>query len=154
MPVPLADAPVVVPAASPAAVPVPQTQRRNVPLVDMRRVTSAAEPAGRPAHAAAPSHDSASCLLIDRQTGRTFTAQGPSAVIGRERSQASIVLRDPNVSRRHAELSFDGTGWRITDLNSTNGTLVNDVDVTSCPLQDGDLITLGLVNLEFRENRR
>lgn len=154
MPVPLADAPVVVPAASPAAVPVPQTQRRNVPLVDMRRVTSAAEPAGRPAHAAAPAHDSASCLLIDRQTGRTFTAQGPSAVIGRERSQASIVLRDPNVSRRHAELSFDGTGWRITDLNSTNGTLVNDVDVTSCPLQDGDLITLGLVNLEFRENRR
>ena len=81
-------------------------------------------------------------------------AQAPSAVIGRERSQASIVLRDPNVSRSHAELTHDGTGWRITDLNSTNGTLVNDVDVTSCPLQDGDLITVGLVNLEFRENRR
>ena len=81
-------------------------------------------------------------------------AQAPSAVIGRERSQASIVLRDPNVSRSHAELTHDGTGWRITDLNSTNGTLVNDVDVTSCPLQDGDLITVGLVNLEFREIRR
>ena len=144
MPVPLADAALVASAA------VPQTQRKSVPLVDMRRVTSEASSS----YAAAPSRDGASCLLIDRQTGRTFSAQAPSAVIGRERSQASIVLRDPNVSRAHAELSYDGSGWRITDLNSTNGTLVNDVDVTSCPLQDGDLITLGLVNLEFREIRR
>ena len=77
----------------------------------------------------------------------------PTAVIGRERSQAQIVLRDPNVSRRHAELRFDGRDWRIADLNSTNGTLVNDVDVKECVLRDGDLITVGLVNLEFRENR-
>ena len=62
-----------------------------------------------------------------------------------------IVLRDPNVSRRHAELSHHGSGWTITDLNSTNGTLVNDVDVDQCALRDGDLITLGLTNLEFRE---
>lgn len=95
----------------------------------------------------------ASCLLIDRQTGRTFTGSAPTAVIGRERSQAQIVLRDPNVSRRHAELRFDGRDWRIADLNSTNGTLVNDVDVKECVLRDGDLITVGLVNLEFRENR-
>ena len=162
MPVPLADAGLVAAAPQPGGIPVPQTQRRSVPLVDMRQVMSEASPAGavseasaRSAYAAAPqSPDAASCLLIDRQTGRTFTAQAPSAVIGRERSQASIVLRDPNVSRSHAELTHDGTGWRITDLNSTNGTLVNDVDVTSCPLQDGDLITVGLVNLEFREIRR
>lgn len=148
MPVAIADAALVTPVAPVA---VPQTQRRSVPLVDMRRVTSEASPAGSMADASA---HVASCLLIDRQTGRTFTAQSPSAVIGRERSQSSIVLRDPNVSRAHAELVYDGTGWRITDLNSTNGTLVNDVDVTSCPLKDGDLITLGLVNLEFREIRR
>ena len=98
--------------------------------------------------------DYASCLLLDRQTGMTFTAKAPSTVIGRERSKAGIVLRDPNVSRAHAELSFDGRDWRITDLNSTNGTLVNDVDIHECALRDGDLITLGLVNLEFRENRR
>lgn len=150
MPVPLADAGLV------AATSVPQTQRRSVPLVDMRRVTSEASPAGSAVapYAAAPASGGASCLLIDRQTGRTFTAQAPSTVIGRERSQAGVVLRDPNVSRAHAELSFDGSSWRITDLNSTNGTLVNDVDVTSCPLRDGDLITVGLVNLEFREIHR
>ena len=151
MPIPLADSGLVAP-AQPAAAPVPQTQRKSVPLVDMRRVMSEAAPAGSVSEAQA--RDEASCLLIDRQTGRTFTAEAPSAIIGRERSAASVVLRDPNVSRRHAELTHDENGWRITDLNSTNGTLVNDVDVTSCPLQDGDLITLGLVNLEFRENRR
>ena len=164
MPVPVVPAAPIAVAEAPASVPVsvPQTQRRNVPLVDVRRgvgteavagaaVAGVAAGAGRPAGA----HDSsASCLLIDRQTGRTFTGRAPSAVIGRERSQADVVLRDPNVSRRHAQLTFDGRDWRITDLNSTNGTLVNDVDVSECVLRDGDLITVGLVNLEFRENPR
>ena len=166
MPVPVVPAAPIAAAEAPASVPVsvPQTQRRNVPLVDVRRGVGAeavagaavagaavAAGAGRPAGAR---DASASCLLIDRQTGRTFTGRAPSAVIGRERSQADVVLRDPNVSRRHAQLTFDGRDWRITDLNSTNGTLVNDVDVSECVLRDGDLITVGLVNLEFRENPR
>lgn len=169
MPVPVVPAAPIAAAEAPASVPVsvPQTQRRNVPLVDVRRgvgaeavagaavagtaVAGVAAGAGRPAGAR---DASASCLLIDRQTGRTFTGRAPSAVIGRERSQADVVLRDPNVSRRHAQLTFDGRDWRITDLNSTNGTLVNDVDVSECVLRDGDLITVGLVNLEFRENPR
>ena len=169
MPVPVVPAAPIAAAEAPSSVPVsvPQTQRRNVPLVDVRRgvgaeavagaavagaaVAGVAAGAGRPAGAR---DASASCLLIDRQTGRTFTGRAPSAVIGRERSQADVVLRDPNVSRRHAQLTFDGRDWRITDLNSTHGTLVNDVDVSECVLRDGDLITVGLVNLEFRENPR
>lgn len=173
MPVAGVAAPLVSPAAQPAAVPVPMTQRRNVPLVDPNRgvgvgaaigaasmaaAQAAPQPAADPLAAPMPQprpaqQQVASCLLIDRQTGRTFTGSAPTAVIGRERSQAQIVLRDPNVSRRHAELRFDGRDWRIADLNSTNGTLVNDVDVKECVLRDGDLITVGLVNLEFRENR-
>lgn len=101
-----------------------------------------------------PAAPAATCLLIDRQTGRTFTGTAPSTIVGRERSQCSIVLRDPNVSRRHAELRYDGRDWHIVDLRSTNGTLVNDVDVDECVLRDGDLLTLGLVNLEFRETNR
>lgn len=142
-------APVVVPGEGPGAAPVPQTQRRNVPLVDPRRDAAAGQAAAQPAESRP-----ASCLLIDRQTGRTYTADAPSTVIGRERAQAGVVLRDPNVSRRHAQLTYDGRDWHITDLNSTNGTLVNDVDIHECTLRDGDLITLGLMNLEFRENPR
>lgn len=125
-------------AASQMPAPVPDTRRRGVSV-----------PAA-PAQAAAPR--AATCMLIDRQSGRTYAAQAPSCLIGRERSQCGIYLRDPNVSRRHAELSFDGSNWHIVDLNSTNGTLVNDIDVDECVLRDGDLITVGLVNLEFRES--
>ena len=152
MPVPMGGpAPVVVPGEGPGSIPVPQTQRRSVPLVDPRRGVGDVAVAGA-SPVAGP--QTATCLLIDRQSGRTYTAAAPSTVIGRERSQAGVVLRDPNVSRRHAELSFDGRDWHIADLGSTNGTLVNDVDVRECVLRDGDLITLGLMNLEFRENPR
>ena len=91
-------------------------------------------------------------LLIDRQSGRTYSGTAPAAVVGRERSLADIVLHDPNVSRKHCELRHDGSSWHIHDLRSTNGTLVNDVDVDECILKDGDLITVGLMNLEFRES--
>lgn len=91
------------------------------------------------------------CMLIDRQSGRTYTAAAPSATIGRERSAADIVMTDPNISRRHAQLEWDGNLWHIVDLNSTNGTLVNNVDVSDSALRDGDVVTLGLINLEFRE---
>ena len=126
------------------AIPVPQTQRRNVPLVSRDRNLSSAQEAAA---------DVPTCLLVNHQTGRTYTGIAPTTVIGRERTPHGIVLHDPNVSRHHAELSFDGRTWHITDLNSTNGTMVNDAEVSSCALADGDLITLGLVNLEFRENQ-
>ncbi|MCC6098115.1 MAG: DUF3662 and FHA domain-containing protein [Olsenella sp.] len=121
---------------------VPATQRKNVPLVNPQRARSSRE-----------SSEAPTCLLIDHQTGRTYNATAPATLLGRERSQGGIVIHDPNVSRRHAEITYDGRDWRITDLNSTNGTLVNDVDVDSCILRDGDLITVGLTNLEFRESR-
>ncbi|MGI6230631.1 MAG: FhaA domain-containing protein [Tractidigestivibacter sp.] len=123
-----------------------QVQPQEVPAT-LRRATPQDG-----AHAAMAQAPQATCMLIDRQNGRTYTAKAPSSVIGRERSQCNIILRDPNVSRRHAELTYDGRDWHILDLNSTNGTLVNDIDVDECILRDGDLITVGLVNLEFREN--
>ena len=91
------------------------------------------------------------CMLIDRLTGHTYKAESPSAIIGRERSQSDIVIADPNASRIHAQLSYDGAAWHITDRRSTNGTLVNDVDVTESILKTGDIVTIGLTNLEFRE---
>lgn len=149
--------PLVVPAQGRAAASAtPATKRRGGPAIDPYGTgaimalhdAEAALVAQQTAQQEAPQ----TCLLIDRQSGRTYTAIAPKVIIGRERTSHGIVLRDPNVSRRHAELAYTGTAWRITDLNSTNGTLVNDVDVDQCFLRDGDLITLGLVNLEFREN--
>lgn len=99
-----------------------------------------------------PQKEAVTALLIDRESGQTYTATAPRTIIGRERTPKGIVLKDPNVSRRHSEMTYADGEWSISDLNSTNGTLVNDVDIDECVLRDGDTITLGLVNLEFREN--
>jgi hypothetical protein len=51
-----------------------------------------------------------------------------------------VVLDDPSVSRWHARLRFrDGT-WMLQDLDSRNGTWVNDVRVGRCQLRPGDHI--------------
>ena len=88
--------------------------------------------------------------LVDVVTGDVYEVKEARCVVGRERTGADIVLRDPNVSRRHAELMFTGSDWSIEDLNSTNGTLVNNRRVTRCPLRNGDLLTFGLSTFEFR----
>jgi hypothetical protein len=61
-----------------------------------------------------------------------------------------IVLADPNVSRRHTEVRQAGRGFVVTDLNSTNGTTVNDVRVgADHPLEDGDVVTVGATRIRF-----
>jgi hypothetical protein len=130
--------------AAPAEIAVPDVQRHSTPNTQDSTVGVAPLPVVEA--------EPVTCLLIDRQSGRTYVGTEPETTIGRERRPGAIVLHDPNVSRRHAKLTFDGKTWRIHDLGSTNGTLVNDVDVESCVLRDGDLITLGLLNLEFKES--
>lgn len=88
--------------------------------------------------------------LVDVVTGDTYDVLSSRCIIGRERSVSDVVLRDPNVSRRHAELIYTGSDWTIEDLNSTNGTLVNNRRITRCPLRSGDLLTFGLSTFEFR----
>lgn len=90
------------------------------------------------------------CTLINVQTGQTFNIANPQVSIGRVNVEGGVVLRDPNVSRMHAELDFDGMAWSVRDLNSTNGTLVNGKDVTEALLHSGDILTIGLTDLEFQ----
>ena len=102
-------------------------------------VQQAPEPAARPL-----------AELADVVSGEVIPVSSGRCIIGRERASADIILRDPNVSRRHAELIYTGSGWTIEDLNSTNGTSVNNRHVTRCPLRSGDLVTFGLTTFEFR----
>ena len=60
--------------------------------------------------------------------------------IGRQGS--GLVVRDVGVSRRHARLEFS-EGYRLVDLESTNGTLVNGESIQDKTLHDGDTIELG-----------
>lgn len=78
----------------------------------------------------------------------TYRIPGRSVVLGRSR-QSDIVLNDPNVSRRHAEIRREGDGYAVYDLSSTNGLEVNGKRVKSMILNDGDAITLGTTKVRF-----
>jgi Protein of unknown function (DUF3662)/FHA domain len=80
---------------------------------------------------------------------RRYALDGPRATIGRARD-ADCVLRDPNVSRHHAELRRSPQGeWTIADLGSTNGIKVNGRRVSSTRLAAGDQVTLGTTSFRF-----
>jgi hypothetical protein len=80
--------------------------------------------------------------------GRRNVLSGERVVLGRSR-ECDIVLDDPNVSRRHAEVRRDGGGWAVSDLGSTNGIKLNGRRVDQGALQPGDRITVGLTELTF-----
>ena len=87
--------------------------------------------------------------LIDTTHGKTFPLSSARQLIGRE-SNCDIVIPDINASRTHAELRFEQPGvWVLTDLGSTNGTLVNGRQITSQVLQGGERIVMGTTNLQF-----
>ena len=67
---------------------------------------------------------------------------GP-VLVGRDPGCA-IVIADPTVSRRHAQLEVDADACSIRDLGSTNGTYAHGRPVTSTRLHDGDTVTFGL----------
>jgi adenylate cyclase len=76
---------------------------------------------------------------------------GATWKIGRDQSCA-VVLQDEVVSRRHAMVQFtENDEYYLIDLGSRNGTFLNEARVsTPCVLADGDQISIGAFQLEFR----
>jgi hypothetical protein len=63
--------------------------------------------------------------------------------------ESTIVLADPNVSRRHAEIRPRGSTFVVIDLGSTNGTRINGIRITEHELVDGDEISFGNTRMRF-----
>lgn len=74
--------------------------------------------------------------------GRQFIGATTELKIGRQ-PENHICLRDPKVSRFHALIKIKDSSLIIKDLQSTNGTLVNNERIRRRQLQPGDLIKLG-----------
>lgn len=81
-------------------------------------------------------------LQLDDGSGRTYQLREGANVIGRGQD-AQFRLPDTGVSRRHLEIRWDGQTALLQDLNSTNGTTVNNAPVQEWQLADGDVIRLG-----------
>jgi diguanylate cyclase (GGDEF)-like protein len=74
--------------------------------------------------------------------GRQYTLQGRNASIGRDPSN-DIVVDNDSVSRRHARLTVEAGQRLITDLQSTNGSYVNNKPILTHFLQNGDQVKIG-----------
>lgn len=85
-------------------------------------------------------------LLLE---GGSHPLRNQTIVLGRSRD-CDIHIADPNVSRRHAEVRPDGSGgFTLIDLDSTNGTELNGKRVSHVRLSEGDVITIGTIELTF-----
>ncbi|MGO8938198.1 MAG: FHA domain-containing protein [Mycobacterium sp.] len=112
----------------------PQTQM--APSAAKHAETSVSNLATKMFHALRPSRSGA----IQMQAG--------SATIGRS-TDNDIVIQDVLASRHHAFLTQTPLGTEIRDAHSVNGTFVNGVRVGSAVLSEGDVVTIGNVDLVF-----
>jgi len=87
-------------------------------------------------------------VLDGADRGRVFQNLNPPITIGREEGN-TIQLNDERISRYHVKIQEDHERLVITDLESTNGTKVNNEDVQLRILRFGDMIQLGRSILLF-----
>jgi predicted component of type VI protein secretion system len=64
-----------------------------------------------------------------------------------------IVIEDPSVSSRHAQLERSGEIYRLKDLESTNGTRINGLPITETALRFDDRIRFGAVEARFESDQ-
>jgi HD-GYP domain-containing protein (c-di-GMP phosphodiesterase class II)/pSer/pThr/pTyr-binding forkhead associated (FHA) protein len=83
--------------------------------------------------------------------GKNYQLQDAPLTVGREDNQIIQIL-DQGVSRAHAEIFRLGEMCFIRDLNSTNGTFVNDVKIMEESLKAGDEMLIGTTILIFEDH--
>ncbi|WP_180338900.1 FHA domain-containing protein [Mycobacterium ulcerans] len=108
-----------------------------------------AAPAARPpgAHTTASHYPDRTVDVLGADSGLT-PALADTISIGRAASN-DIVVSDVLASRHHAFLTPTRIGTEIRDAHSINGTFVNGIRVGSAILSDGDIVTIGNVDLAF-----
>jgi diguanylate cyclase (GGDEF)-like protein len=100
----------------------------------------------------APSPTGEACLVLiyppGPSLGKRFELPEAGVVIGRGHDCDILLDRDA-VSRRHARIDKNGEGWHVVDLDSTNGSYVNDQPIRNYMLRDGDRLKIGNAIFKF-----
>jgi hypothetical protein len=129
-----------------AVQPVPEEQPAAAEPSGRTMVYSSAGRLAEPLEERARSRQQTALLLLE---GRRLVV-GPAGVsVGRSR-ECDIVLKDPNVSRKHVEIRPRGGSWVVGDLGSTNGSRINGRPIRGSEVvKPGDEIELGSTRLTF-----
>lgn len=80
------------------------------------------------------------------QTGVAFVLEPRTLVVGRD-PKCDVFLNDMTVSRDHARIEPEGNAFKIIDDDSYNGVWINNENVNSALLHDGDFIQIGAFGL-------
>lgn len=101
---------------------------------------------------AVPSHGNTreACLVVINgvDLGKKYSLSNESTMLGRS-SKVDIQIDEDAISRNHAVIEHQADGVVIRDLNSTNGTYVNDSPIRHHQLLDGDQIKIGRTIFKF-----
>lgn len=100
-----------------------------------------------------PNKQGHDCLVViyssdARQLGKRHLLGSQPVLLGRG-SDNTIVLENDSVSRRHCKVERRGAAYHVVDLQSTNGTYVNDQLVTDFQLRRGDQVKVGDTIFKF-----
>lgn len=87
--------------------------------------------------------------LVGDHKGEDFRLKAGKNVIG-SASDCDIVLTDKKISRKHCTIRYEGNEFQIADLDSSNGTFVNEDRVQKHDLIDNDIIKLGDIQFKFK----
>lgn len=83
--------------------------------------------------------------------GRNIQAR-KTTNIGRDANN-HVVLNDETVSSEHARIRYENGAYVLYDLASSNGTMLNGERIQKAMLRDEDRVTIGRVQLVFKETR-
>jgi hypothetical protein len=86
---------------------------------------------------------------------KAYTFDGETVSIGRD-PDADVFLDNTGISRAHAKIARTHGGFELEDLNSANGTYLNDVAISKEPLKENDVVRVGKFSLwiTVTEDRR
>jgi len=106
----------------------------------------------RPVEKAASNPEQACLVLIyppGAELGKRYELRGSDEMIIGRGADCGIQVDRDSVSRKHAKVTRSGDMWQVVDLGSTNGSYVNDAQITQCTLRDGDLLKIGNAIFKF-----
>jgi pSer/pThr/pTyr-binding forkhead associated (FHA) protein len=87
-------------------------------------------------------------VLTEGMAGRTLELTAEKTTIGRVEDN-TFQIPEPSISSHHCEVLLQGSEVKVRDLNSTNGTFINDQPITEAVLLPGQILRLGKVEIRM-----